>query len=253
MTARQKKTTSDPTRITAVSGFLNAGFRDYLGARVLLNQRLPVQGAILASTSVEQYFKAILAFHGNSRRGHLCPALVRAVKNCDRKLVSVLSPAFLSFLPKCYRLRYHDDITVGFNIVLSTRELLAELDFTVAHIELKFTTSRREGERLVTRHDLLMQKRDERLFLNNYVLARSSKERFLDAPDFVYEMKNDPVRGFTEAEYFIRKSPRDGDFLREGFAFIGNTEKGDQYQLSLAADGNLLTPDGSETAAPPKS
>jgi len=251
MPKRAKKIVSDPKRIRASSGFLSAGFRDYLGARVLLNARLPLQGAILAGTCVEQYFKAILAFHGNSRRGHLCSALIRAVQNHDRKLVSLLNPAFLSFLQRCYHLRYHDDIPVGFNIVVSARELLAELDFTVAQIEPKFTKSRQDGELLLGRLDKLIEQRDDRLFSNNYVLADTSKERFLNGPDFVYEMRFDPVRGFLEAEYFIKRSPADGDFLREGFAPIGKTEAGgESYQLSLGTHGNLLA---AKRTAPPSS
>ncbi len=252
MTARRKKTTSDPTRIRAVSGFLSAGFRDYLGARVLLNHQLPLQGAILASTSVEQYFKAILAFHGNPRRGHLSPALIRAVENCDRKLVSVLNRGFLSLLQKCYRLRYHDDIDVGCNIVVSTRELLAEIDFTVGQIESRITISRRGTSPSLRHYGQLSQEHDKRLLLNNYVLADIRKEQFLDGSDFAYEMRLDPVRGSMEAEILIKKAPTDGDFMREGFSPVGS-EESTTYQLSLAADGNLLTPDGSETAPPPKS
>lgn len=252
MPARRKKTVSDQTRIRPCSGFLSAGFRDYLGARVLLNACLPLQGAILASTSVEQYFKAILAFHGNSRTGHLCPALLRAVENCDRRLLSVLNRSFLSLLEKCYHLRYHDSIRVGFNIVVSARELLAELDFTVAQIEPKFAKSLQGGELLLGRLDKLIQQRDARLFRDNYLLAGSNKERFLQRPDFVYEMRLDPARGFLEAEYFIKRSPTDGGFLREGFAPIRKTEPGgDSYQLSLGSAGNLLVPKGDRTPPSP--
>ena len=51
--------------------FLNIAYKDYLGARVLLNSGLLPQGAVLASTAVEKYFKAILSFGGSEARGHL--------------------------------------------------------------------------------------------------------------------------------------------------------------------------------------
>lgn len=66
--------------------FLDLAYKDYLAARVLLNAHLVVQGAVLASTAIEKYFKAILAFRGNESHGHLKKAHFNAAKNFDMRL-----------------------------------------------------------------------------------------------------------------------------------------------------------------------
>ena len=68
-TPKPSKHSSDPTVIE----FLGAAFDDYLAARVLLLTRLPLQGAVLASTAIEKYLKAVLAFRRQKRRVHLHP------------------------------------------------------------------------------------------------------------------------------------------------------------------------------------
>lgn len=47
------------------------GYRDYIGARFLLNNDYVIQGVTLASTAVEKYLKAILVAHGYSRQVHI--------------------------------------------------------------------------------------------------------------------------------------------------------------------------------------
>ena len=247
MAKRVKKTISDQERVRELRGFLGLAFRDYLAARVLLNADLLLQGAVLASTCIEKYFKAILAFHGGSRRGHLSTALARAVSNCDRGLMSSLSPAFLSFLQKCYRLRYLDDIEPSFSLTISAREVLAELDCIVAHIESKITLSRQDGQALLRRYHEMALQRDARLLSNNLALTGPDKGEFLGKPDIVYEMRLDERRGLMEAEYRIRKSPTDGDFLRQGYVPLGKTAAGgESYKLALAA-GNLLVEEGGDS------
>ena len=251
MRGRQKASTADQKRVGQVSDFLTLGFRDYLAARVLLNTRLPLQGSALASTCVEKYFKAILAFHGNARRGHLCSSLVRAVANVDRGLMSSLSPSFLVLLERCYQRRYQDGIGPGYNLSISAREVLAELDFTVAHVESKLTLSRQDG-RLLGRYRELAAQRDPRLFANNHVLAKQSREEFLAAPDFVYEIRLTEERGLIEAEYSIRSSPTDRDFLRAGLAPIpAGAGPVVSYQLALGKKGNLFTPEGGDSPPVP--
>ena len=99
--SKRKKTTK-PERVRDVISFLNLGFKDYLAARVLLNLGLLLQGATLASTSIEKYFKAIIAFRGNVSKGHLKGAHLRSVKNLDPNLYASLNESFLRFLRKCH-------------------------------------------------------------------------------------------------------------------------------------------------------
>ncbi len=46
---------------------MNLGYRDYIAARVLLNNHLIVQGLALASTSLEKYLKALIVFNLKER------------------------------------------------------------------------------------------------------------------------------------------------------------------------------------------
>jgi hypothetical protein len=79
-----------------ILGFLGGAAKDYIGARVLLNARLPVQGAILASTAIEKYFKTVMAFRGNSSCGHLKKAHWNSVKNFIPVIFADLNPDFFA-------------------------------------------------------------------------------------------------------------------------------------------------------------
>jgi hypothetical protein len=70
---------------------LDIAYKDCLAARVLLNAHLLLQGAVLASTAIEKYFKAVLAFRGHQSHGHLKKAHINAAKNFDARLASVLN------------------------------------------------------------------------------------------------------------------------------------------------------------------
>jgi hypothetical protein len=73
-----------------VADFLEVAYKDYLAARVLFDADLLIQGAVLASTAIEKYLKAILAFRGNESHGHLKRAHWRAALNYDSRLSSIL-------------------------------------------------------------------------------------------------------------------------------------------------------------------
>jgi hypothetical protein len=86
---------TDKKRIEDAFNFLDLAFHDYLAARTLfLNSQLP-QGAILASTSIEKYFKAIISARGNACQKHLGKALVRAFRNTFRELFAALNKEFI--------------------------------------------------------------------------------------------------------------------------------------------------------------
>lgn len=211
--------------------FLNIAYKDYLAARVLLNAHLPVQGAVLASTAVEKYFKAILAFRGNESQGHLKKAHFNAVKNFDPKLWAALSQEFVALLQRVYSLRYQDALEKNFNVVIATREFLAELDYTTVTIQESFQLKQGDKEATLMYHQDRKQS-DPRLFLNNHVLSGIEKQTFISRePQFVYEVRNCPLRGFIEVSYFATPQPSDGKFMRSGFA--PKDSGGMQYQMAL--------------------
>jgi len=126
----------------AVVDFLSAAYDDYLAARVLLNSGLLLQGAIFASTAIEKHLKALLAFSGNVSRGHLKTAHINAAKAFDPRLANELNEEFLRLLQRAYRTRYSDTLGVDFNLVIASREFLAELDYTVHRLYSPVTISK---------------------------------------------------------------------------------------------------------------
>ena len=61
---KSRKATSDQTRIFRALEFVGLGYKDYIGARTLLIDHLPLQGATLGSSAVEKYIKALLSLRG---------------------------------------------------------------------------------------------------------------------------------------------------------------------------------------------
>lgn len=50
-------------KLTTGYSFAELAYRDYIAARFLLNNHFIVQGLTLASTAVEKYLKAVIAFN----------------------------------------------------------------------------------------------------------------------------------------------------------------------------------------------
>lgn len=211
--------------------FLNIAYKDYLASRVLINAHLLVQGAVLASTTIEKYFKAILAFRGQENRGHLKKAHINAAKNYDARLARVLNDDFLFLLQRAYSLRYLDDLEVEFNLVLASREFLAELDFTACMFQESFTLKQGDVE-VVQEYHQHKQQADPRLVFDNFLFMGVNKQDFISAePQLVYEVRNCRLRGFIEATYTIAPTQRDGKFLRHGFEQVD--QGGLNYQLAF--------------------
>jgi hypothetical protein len=215
--------------------FLNAAFKDYLAARVLLVSQLPCQAAVLASTAIEKYCKAILAFRGNQSRGHLKAAHLKSVRNWNPSLFDSFNQEFLQLLQKCYQLRYIDDLADGFNIVLASREFLAELDFTAISLQSKIYISDKDGSRQ-SAYDHLVAIRDPRLLGDNHILSGQEKQVFITAgPELVYELRQFVPGGLMEVQYSTKAVGSDGHFLRSGFTPQDNSGK--KFKLAFESIG----------------
>ncbi len=213
--------------------FLNIVYKDYLAARVLLNNDLLIQGAVLASTAIEKYFKAILAFSGKENSSHLKKAHFNMVKNFDPKLWGDLNEDFIRLLQRAYHLRYLDKLEKNFNPVIASREFLAELDFTVLIIQNSFHLNK-NGEEVVLMYHQDKNSNDSRLFYNNYLLTEIEKQSFISAKDqLVYEIRKCPLGGFFEVEYLTMPQPSDGKFMRTGFELQEDKEKIIKYQTAF--------------------
>jgi len=221
----------------ATAQFLDVAYKDYLAARVLLNAHLLVQGAVLASTAVEKYFKAVLAFRGHQSHGHLKKAHINAAKNFDSRLASVLNDEFLTLLQRAYSLRYLDDIAPDFNLVIASREFLAELDLTAGMFQESFNL-KTDGKPVVLAYQQAKEQQDPRLIDDNFLFidvekpVQPMKRAFISAePQLVYEVRRCKLRGLAEAIYSIGPTESDGKFLRPAYVPLDAKEM--SFQLAF--------------------
>src|SRR5690242_8412486 len=122
---------------------------DYIAARSLLLGNLLIQGAALSNAAVEKYLKTLHVVQSlPNPRGHNVSSLYKNLKTSGMDLG--LDAQYLALLVKAYRLRYPDDLEIGFNIVLAQTKMLVELDATVHRIRKGFVLQK-AGKRIVTR------------------------------------------------------------------------------------------------------
>jgi hypothetical protein len=213
------KKVNDRERVEKMKDFLHLAYKDYIGARALLRASLLLQGSVMASTSIEKYFKALMAIHGNFSSGHLKEAHFRFIENKFPPLYSSLNRSFLDFLAKSYMLRYTDRIPNGFNLHISRVQVLAELDYTVDRIMSGLSIQSREGsETRLTAYDVDIKEKNPQLYENNYILLNVTKERFLAQKDYIYETRFHEKMGPIEVYYPTDSGEGDGDFMKEAMA-----------------------------------
>jgi len=215
---KKTKTTNQPDRVKKVRDFLRDSVNDYVAARVLFLANLPQQAAILSSTSIEKCFKAILAFNGNESHGHLKKSHWNGIKSFDKELYDSLRPDFLELNKKVYALRYTDDLPPGYNVVIASREFLAELDQTILSISRLFQFGERDESYRLSILEHLISSHDQRVYEENHVLSGESKEHFVyKKPQFVYELRNHVGGNLFEVSYVSEGKPENASFLRPGF------------------------------------
>jgi len=221
--AKSKKHITDQARVFRALEFVSLGFKDYIGARSLLLQELPLQGATLGSSAVEKYIKALLSLRGENAQGHLRKGHISSLQNYVPDLARDLNSNFLEFLRRCYRLRYTDSLPVNFNVSVYAREVLAELDFTIHRMEFQMNFRRDTGAGVTTMYRGALKKKDKRLLSENHVLLNQSKSDFLSKPDVAFGIRNRPEQGLLEVDFEVYSSPTDGDFCRPAVVPVGKS------------------------------
>lgn len=183
-------------------GFLRNAYDDYLSARTLLNHKLIVQGTILANTSIEKYFKAILTFKGDDvKHTHSIKSMLPSIKNFDPKLYNRLDIEFIEVLDGSYALRYIDSVPENYKIALQKKKILAELDYTISIIHDLIRIKNRNGEEAQSPYELDKALNRNELLENNYLFGTSTKEEFLIGIDDVHEFQIDNNKNFIEIIY----------------------------------------------------
>jgi hypothetical protein len=229
MAKRDKKVKAEHTE--KVIRFLSDGFNDYIASRVLLLADLLEQGAVLASTAVEKYFKAMLATHGDEHHGHLQKAHWNIVQHKYPELFAQLSPSFLKLCQKCYLLRYTQDVPHHYNVVIATREFLAELDHTILLIEHALFRTDGNDKPVRTRYRQMSDGKDQRLLQENHVLLHLAKEPFIyGVQQWVHELRRIANGVIVEVTYLSVSVPADRSFMRP--AFVPKAGDDRSYELS---------------------
>ncbi|HNE04989.1 MAG TPA: hypothetical protein PLT08_10755 [Anaerolineales bacterium] len=209
----------NPLNIATSKEFLLLAYKDYIAARHLLRNEMLLQGTILASTCLEKYFKAILILKSKRYTKHLSQTLCNEIKDFDGSLYNKLDQSFLNLLIKCYRLRYLDNITDTFSVILVQYQLLAELDYTVSKIEGNIHIYQND-QKLILNYEQAWREKDKSLVDENHIYHGVSSDKFIQEKEsFIYCIRIDPNLSFNktiiESHGHIAKQPIDKDFMRE--------------------------------------
>ena len=234
-----------PDRVRSTRWFLHDAFADYIAARVLILGGLLKQAAILSSTAIEKCAKAVLALRGNTSWGHFNIAHWNVLEN-ESRLAHLLDRDFVKLNENAYSLRYTDDLPIDFNLVIASRKFLAEMDHTVLSALSCFKVDE-SGRHRPTDYEVAIQKGDERLIAENHLISRVPLEQFIYAkPQFVYEVRRDPLRGLVEATYATDKPAKTAGFLRPGLFFeVGSRERFESSHFPMSGTFSLFA-EGSE-------
>lgn len=228
MTAPWRET--DPQRTRKARAFLRDGFSDYVAARVLLLANLPYQGAVLSSTAIEKSIKAILALRGKEKRRHLKLTDWETLKDFDANVGQFIDRDFIELNSKVYRLRYSDSVAPDFNLVIASREFLAEMDQCVSTITSTIKVDE-NGKRQKTPFQYAAEAGDIRVLADNHMISGPRKEIFIyQKPQFIYEVRRHGLRGLLEVTYSTDSQPKRAGFLREALVPV----EGDHSALDFS-------------------
>jgi hypothetical protein len=208
---------TDIERVGRAMSFMAVAYTDYISARTLLRSELPSQGAMMASTAIEKYIKAMLAAHGQQCSGHLKAAHWNSLINLSSRWAKEINRDFFDLCAKAYSLRYLDVIPTSFNLVIASREFLAELDHTVFAFHKSMTPARNDGLPTRLAWDVARELHDDRLWGENCSLSGEDKTAFIyRKPQLIFECRTTKQFAHVETTYFSHSQPREQGFLREG-------------------------------------
>jgi len=195
---------------------------DYVAARLLLRRGLLVQGAALANTALEKYFKTLFVLLGKEiPHNHDITMLYQQIAKEIPRLD--LNEEFVQMLFKAYKLRYPDELIPGFNIALSGVPMLVELDRSVFEIRKGFVF--RTTEKIITTiFDTWKEKSVEDLVGGNCYFGSASREDLFNGTSMNYEIRVLNDGSFLEATYSSVNTPDNGKFIIEGLKLSGENK-----------------------------
>src|SRR3989344_14634 len=184
------KTIKDPEKKRDVIGWLNLADDDYLAARVLIDNGMLVQGAILSATSIEKYLKMIGQVHAVKfvLRGdpHNVMDLYKSHKSNGATFN--LNEDYLEFLVKIYKFRYPDKLEPDFSFAINQSKLIAALDESVYTLRnrLKIINDKGEEQKNSRVHEMI-KSNDLRLTRMNHTFGSVKREDLFAKPSVWHE------------------------------------------------------------------
>lgn len=159
---------------------MDLGYRDYIAARFLLNNKFIIQGLTLASTALEKYLKSIIVLTSKEKEKYsyhldnivkLKNILARNYHDVTKKF----DPVFLNILEKVYKIRYYDNLKEPLFIGFYLNQFIGELDDTIHSLEQLFPNT--------SPYTRAVKNRDHHLHENNFILNKQNKKEFMQKPD----------------------------------------------------------------------
>ncbi len=171
---------------------MDLGFRDYIAARLLLNNHLIVQGLTLASTSVEKYLKALIVFNFNENENYhyhfdRFEKLKNLLKKVNKDVTGELDPVFIEILEIAFKIRYYDNIKQPVFMGFYINQFIGELDFTIDFLE-NFIAKTENGGESVSAYNRAIKNNNTHLYENNFILNKENKKDFMEKPDFGFSI-----------------------------------------------------------------
>jgi hypothetical protein len=192
--------------------FRQLAFVDYVAARLLLLNEMPLQGLILASTCVEKYLKAVLATREKMTKTHLDSQDFFGIFRSEGLGVhEYVNENFVRYLGRSYELRYVEATTGPLSIAVETRKLLAELDYTVSQFNQRIRTFH-NGELQEVDYHVAVRTHDLNVWRDNYLLNEIDKTEFVSTPGLLWCATVRPMNTMLEIEHKYYRARDNGNF-----------------------------------------
>lgn len=201
----------DHRTVTAMH-FRKSAFMDYLAARVMMFEKMPLQALISAATSVEKYLKAVLAIFGKTTNTHLDSDDFYEIFAPDTyDIHSYVNENFVRYLGRVYRLRYIEATTGPISVAIEVRKVLAELDELVHNFENRLVV--KQGNWIAaTNYQNIGGQFDQRIWRENHVLCQVAKREYVESPGVLWMISINPMNTGVEIAHDEYRAVDDGDF-----------------------------------------
>lgn len=208
------------------STLVDLGYRDYIAARFLLNNRFIIQGLTLASTAVEKYLKSLLVYNLTEKEwyNYHFDRIGKLQDLLDEHYFDVteeFDPVFLVLLEKAFKIRYYDGLKRPMEFGFYLNQFIGELDNTINLLETALGPDISFNP--LTPYKKAVQNKDPHLFENNYILIGQDKKAFMETPTIAFS-----IHIYTSSTTFIEKPVVGIDIIPP--AYEGQLSLYDEFQ-----------------------